>query len=44
MKTIRKTITLDEHRAIAPQIMDMQKRLDDLSYAPASAGKSLGDE
>ncbi len=33
MKTTRKTITVDEHRAIAPQIMDMQKGLDDLSYA-----------
>ena len=33
MKTTRKTITAEEHRAIAPQIMDMQKGLDDLSYA-----------
>ena len=33
MKTTRKTITVEEHQAIAPQIMDMQKGLDDLSYA-----------
>lgn len=33
MKTTRKTITAEEHQAIAPQIMDMQKGLDDLSYA-----------
>ena len=33
MKTTRKTISVEEHQAIAPQIMDMQKGLDDLSYA-----------